>query len=140
MNPDGPAFFFYEFDKDACRCLYEDDQLFELGHCSKIDINTPVENPLNGPTCISEEEYLSIFNHELGPDCLLGTQDDGPKDPQYCPPQYEYNLDLCQCILRDDCLTLCLVPLVPNPLECGQCLTEAEYDALKEDAHDGLDD
>ena len=44
------------------------------------DIDTPVENPLDGDYCISKDEYFAIFKHELGADCTAGTADDGPKD------------------------------------------------------------
>ena len=118
-------------------CLYTDDIALIPGHCAGEDINTPVESPLNGPLCIGEDEYFAIFDHELGPDCLAGTADDGPKDPKYCPPQYEYNEEVCACSLRD-CFSLCLDALYPNPLECGDCITKAELDALNE--HEGLDD
>ena len=101
-----------------------DDIALYPGYCYEQDPNTPIENPLDGDLCIGFEELLDIYNHNLGPDCICGTSDDGPKDEFYCPPGYEYDYNLCQCKPTTECFALCENILeVPNPLVCGECLS-----------------
>ena len=98
LNPPGRTFFNYFWNQESCRCLYMDDQALDEGYCAReTSIDTPVESPLDG-TCISEADYFAVYYHTLGPDCLLDTPDDGPKDPDYCPPGFAYDMDFCQCL------------------------------------------
>ena len=78
-----------------------------------------------------------MYIHELGDDCTAGTADDGPKDFYYCPPNYEWDMDLCECVSTEICYSLCVTPLHQHPLDCGECITDEELAALYDH---GLDD
>ena len=93
-------------------------------------MNTPVCNPLKGEDCISYYEYMAIFHHGLGPDCLEGTADDVARSADYCPPNFEYNTDLCECVQSEKCYHRCKPTEFNNPLKCGECLSERDYVAL----------
>ena len=82
------ALFSYKWNPESCLCHYSDDIVVGDDYCWNQDYNKPLINPLDGPLCISEDEYLNIFYHTLGSDCIDGTEDDREKDLHYCPPSY----------------------------------------------------
>ena len=109
--------------------------------CQEADIEKPFVSTIYGNECIDKETFFEIYQHELGPDCMAGTSDDGPRDPQYCPPGFEYNFDFCSCISTDTCIiSRCSDDKVPNPLKCGECLTTEALEELKVMMTMGFDD
>ena len=82
--------------------------------------------------------YFAFFNHELGPDCIVGTADDGPKDKFQCPPNYEYDYQICNCISKVECYSHCQNSKQRNPLSCGECIDGNDLNDLYQ--HEGLDD
>lgn len=77
--------------------------------------------------CLTEREYAALYEHGLGGDCIAETPDD---DDIICPPDFEFEQEICQCISTDFCNAICPDNLMPNPLTCGECLTEGEYSEL----------
>jgi len=55
------------FSQEACACFTPVRCYIE---CSDFFTDLIYLNPIDGATCISEDQYLSIFDHNLGPDCL----------------------------------------------------------------------
>jgi hypothetical protein len=89
-------------------CHYIDDIALVPGYCPQNEgIDVPNENPLNGDLCISDIDYFAIYEHNYGPDCTFGTEDDGMKDQYYCPPGFEYDFEWCHCLSTDFCPVLC---------------------------------
>ena len=68
---------------------------------------------------------------------MAGTDDDGPKDPFYCPPDYLFDYDLCECLSTTPCFIPCPPPSQPNPIKCGECLDPEFFESLFDT---GLDD
>ena len=67
----------YEFNQAACACFF----VFEIDFDPQCEDQGLVWNPLHiagdmSTLCITGEEYDSIFDHGLGPDCWPGTSDD----------------------------------------------------------------
>ena len=70
----------YELNYDACTCFIVWDVNVNLDcndYAPDIMVN-PFSKSKNKAEkyCITEEEYNSIFDHTLGPDCIEGTEDD----------------------------------------------------------------
>ena len=79
---------FQTFNQDACACFsaYQCDI-----ECS-FNFDTPYLNPLEVCECISEEDYLSIYQHGFGPDCIPDGDDcitdDEDEEPIDIDPDY----------------------------------------------------
>ena len=108
--------------------------------CQMADIEKPFVNPIDDDECIDEATYNALYYHTLGADCMAGTADDGPRASNYCPPEFEYDLEFCSCKPTDACSVTCESPMVANPLKCGECLTEQELMDLMMTKTMGLDD
>ena len=67
---------------------------------------------------------------------MRGTADDGPRKADYCPPRYEWSSELCGCRPTYFCPVLCLPPLEPHPLTCGECISPEELAAFLEAAQE----
>ena len=57
------------FNLEACACFSE---IVCHIYCPDSFPDRPYLNPINGCECISEADYLSIFDHGLGLDCMGG--------------------------------------------------------------------
>ena len=93
-------------------------------------------DPVEGCTCLSEDEFLDLFNHGFGEDCIPGTEDD-PSNPHPCeddPWGYFFDEEYCQCVAGEICEEFegCLPGFVMSPLDKCSCTPQNVLDLFME--------
>ena len=102
----------YEFDDETCRCAASSDTPTTAEKCQLADLEKPFVSPVDDSECVSRETYFAFYEHGLGEDCKFenGGGDDGPREPQYCPPGFIYDMEFCSCKPTDECAIECEFP------------------------------
>jgi len=68
----------YQFFDDACACfvVWETEPWNDCSNPEEPMINPLQSSMFMSDFCISESDFMLIFQHTLGQDCIAGTSDD----------------------------------------------------------------
>ena len=82
----------YSYSFTLCMCV-NNSPICSTPVCEAGDQIDPIE----GCTCLSLVDFINLFNHGLGEDCIAGTEDD-PVNPEPCqefPWGWAYEQEYC---------------------------------------------
>ena len=65
--PSIERFYSYTFNQDACACFLEFN--FAVDFCGSSSVHNPLHTPFQRDLCITQEDYDSIFDHDLNENC-----------------------------------------------------------------------
>ena len=127
------------FDNDICLCRHE----IQYDRCEY----PLIQDPLDGYTCWTVDEYNDLYAHTKGLDCEEGTPDDfvitRKSSPSECEVGEVWDEEDCNCYRPGRCFKLCPPGMDFDPRYMCHCEWQVNLDALS--AHDlgetcGLDD